>query len=63
MSAATTHLPLTPTCQTCQDGFVDILRPCPDCKRSTLEKRNARAAAGDADTWADPVLFCRPVTP
>lgn len=44
-------------CKGCSNGHHDILRPCPVCGRSVLEKRDLRAAGGGTDRALDAVLF------
>lgn len=45
------------TCEGCSNGHHDVLRPCPSCGRSVLEKRNLRAQHGGTDRALDAVLF------
>jgi hypothetical protein len=49
-------------CETCSDGHHDVLRPCPGCGRSVLEKRELRAAHGGTDAVLDVVIGVRPQT-
>jgi hypothetical protein len=51
------------TCQCCDNGAYDVLRPCPGCGRSVLEKRNLRASQGGTDTMLDSLLFGEAVEP
>lgn len=48
------------TCSGCSDGFHDVLRSCPVCKRSPLDKREMRAARDGTDVVLDAVLGVRP---
>jgi hypothetical protein len=47
-------------CEGCDNGAHDVLRPCPTCGRSVLEKRNLRAALYGADLALDDVVFFKP---
>jgi hypothetical protein len=50
-------------CEGCSGGFYDVLRPCPVCKATVVDKRNLRAAAGGADPVLDKVIFCSGAKP
>lgn len=53
---------LSTTCEGCSDGHHDVLRFCPSCGRSPLDKRNLRAGISGTDPVLDAVLGVRLVS-